>query len=34
MYLGTHTHTHTEAVYNMDDIKMTEDYRGLASLHD
>lgn len=32
MYLGTHTHI--EAVYNMEDVKTTEDYRALASLPD
>lgn len=29
-----HTHTHTEAVYNMEDITRPEDYRGLASFPD
>lgn len=34
MFMYLDTHTHTEAVYNMEDIKMIEDYRGLASLPD
>jgi len=34
IYVLRHTDTHSEAVYNMEDIKMTKDYRGLALLPD
>lgn len=34
VFMYSDTHTHAEAVYNMEDIQRTEDHRDLASLPD